>query len=485
MFLGIDIGTSSVKAIIVDEQDREIASATAPLRVDRPQPLWSEQDARAWWSATVAALDELAGRAPRQMEAVAAIGLSGQMLGVTLLDACDQPIRPALLWNDGRASAECAELAARVPDFVDRVGCRPMPGFSAPKIMWLARHEPDGIALTRRILLPKDYVRLCLSGEAATDRADGSATLLMETRAGTWSDEIAQACGISAALLPAVIDSDAIGGGLKADLATRWRLRPGLPIVGGAGDNMCGALGAGVVRSGDACISLGTSGVYFVANDRFVPAHRGGMHTHRHAVPGLFAQQGCVLSAAAALSWLMDLLKIESAAQFLAEIARADLGLQVPVFTPYLAGERTPHDDPAASATFSGLRIGMGPLHLGRAVLEGVAFALADCQDALIADGAPIRRLTLIGGGARSRFWAQILANALDRPLAIPTQAALGPALGAARLARKAVGGALLPIEDACAEEMVAPDRTMQAALTERRAIYRSHYGARQPTAAY
>ena len=479
MFLGIDIGTSSVKAIIVDERDHEVASASAPLRVDRPRPLWCEQDPGDWWSATTAALDELAARAPRCMEAVAALGLSGQMLGVTLLDAADAPIRPALLWNDGRAGAECAELAAIIPDFVDRVGCRPMPGFSAPKLLWLARHEPEAIKRTQRVLLPKDFVRLCLSGDAVTDLADGSATLLMNTRAGTWADDIASACGISTALLPPTVASGAVCGALRGKLAARWRLRRGLPIAGGAGDNMCGAVGAGVIKRGDACISLGTSGVYFVANDSFVPARGQGMHTHRHAVEGLFAQHGCVLSAAAALSWLMDLLKVEFAERFLADIENAGLAADaIPVFTPYLTGERTPHDDPTASATFSNLRMGMGPLQLGRAVLEGVAFALADCQDALGDAGAPIERIVLIGGGARSRFWAQLIANAIDRPLAIPAQAALGPALGAARLARQAVGGALMPGETPISE-VVTPDPAAQESLARRRTIYRAHYQGR------
>jgi len=475
VFLGLDIGTSSVKAIVVDALDREIASASVPLRLDRPQPLWSEQDPRAWWNATVAVLDELAARAPEGMEAVAAIGLSGQMLGVTLLDAADEPIRPALLWNDGRASAECVELAARIPDFADRVGCRPMPGFSAPKLLWLARHEPKAIERTRKVLLPKDYVRLCLSGEAITDLADGSATLLMDTRAGRWADDIARACGIATAQLPSPIASTSVGGALRRALAERWRLRPGLPIAGGAGDHMCGAVGAGGVKRGDACISLGTSGVYFVANDSFVPARGQGMHTHRHAIEGLFAQQGCVLSAAAALAWLMDLLRIESAEGFLADIEKAELAPDaIPVFTPYLAGERTPHDDPTASATFSGLRIGAGPLHLGQAVLEGVAFALADCQDALRGSGAPIEQVMLIGGGARSRFWAQIIANAIDRPLTIPAQAALGPALGAARLARQAVGGALIP-ETTGRGAVVTPDADAQETLARRRAAFRAH----------
>jgi xylulokinase len=480
MFLGLDIGTSGVKAIIVDEQDREVASATTPLRVDRPQPLWSEQDPDAWWRATETVLDKLAASAPQAMHGVAAIGLSGQMLGVTLLDAADQPIRPALLWNDGRATAECHDLVARIPDLIDRVGCRPMPGFSAPKILWLSRHEPAAIERTRKILLTKDHVRLRLTGEAVSDLADASATLLMETQVGSWSAEIVHACGISTDVLPRVVESAAVGGALRRELAARWGLHPGLPICGGAGDNMCGAAGAGAVKAGDAYISLGTSGVYFVANDRFVPARGQGMHTHRHAIPGLFAQHGCVLSAAAALSWIMDLIGIDSAERFVADIAAARFAPgEIPVFSPYLSGERTPHDDASATATFSHLHAGMGPLHLGRAVLEGVAFAIADCHEALVNAGAPIERIRLIGGGARSRFWAQIIADVIGQALAIPAKAALGPALGAARLARRAVGGELIPACQSEADEIViTPDPAGRSALAPRRAIHLLHYRA-------
>jgi xylulokinase len=475
MFLGIDIGTSGVKAIIVDESDREIASAVAPLAVQRPQPLWAEQDPEAWWGATCAALDALAAQGPERMGQVVAIGLSGQMLGVTLLDAADRPIRPALLWNDGRATAECAALREEVADFIDLTGASPMPGFPAPKLLWLARHEPQAIVRTRRVLLTKDYVRLRLTGEAVSDLADGSATLLMETEAGRWSARLAEVCGISTDHLPRLVESGAVGGVLRAELAQRWGLRAGIPIAGGGGDNMCGAVGAGVVRRGDAAISLGTSGVFFVANDRFVPARGQGMHTHRHAVSGLYGHNGCVLSAAAALAWIMEIVKADDATAFLAAIEAAALAPDaVPVFTPYLTGERTPYDDAAATATFSGLRIGMDAVHLGRAVLDGVAFALADCRDALAAAGAPIARLVLVGGGARSAYWARIIATVLGESLSIPAQAALGPALGAARLARQAVGGALVAGE---AEEVVVEPRAgLRDACAAQRDVYRRHY---------
>lgn len=477
MFLGIDIGTSGVKAILIDADDRELASAAAPLSVDRPRPLWSEQDPDAWWRATADVLDRLAADHPRLMEGVAALGLSGQMLGVTLLDAADRPIRPALLWNDGRASVECEDLLAAVPHFVERVGCRPMPGFSAPKVLWLSRHEPAAVAKARRVLLAKDYVRLCLTGEAVTDLADGSATLMMDTRAGTWCAEIVNACGIGIEMLPRLVGSSDAGGALRPELARRWRLRAGLPVAGGAGDNMCGGVGAGVVRSGDAFISLGTSGVYFVANDRFVPARGKGMHTHRHAVPGVFAQQGVVLSAASALAWIAEVLGRPSIDRFVAEIEAADLSPDdVPVFNPYLAGERTPHNDPGATATFSNLKFASGPLHLGRAVLDGVAFALADCQDALLEDGAPIGRVMLIGGGARSRFWSEIIATVIDRPVMIPATATLGPAFGAARLARHCCGGDLLARDEEA--HVVQPRVEWRDELVRRRDEFRARRAA-------
>lgn len=476
MFVGIDIGTSGVKGVLIDEHDRVMAEATAPLDVQRPHPLWCEQDPQAWWHATAQVMDRLAQTRP--LSHVAALGLSGQMLGVTLLDGNDEPLRPALLWNDGRAAEECALLEARVPDFAQRVGCRAMPGFSAPKLLWLARHESHMIDRARRVLLTKDYVRLCLTGEAVSDLADASATLLMETPEACWSDDIAKACGISIDMLPRLIASDAISASLRPELATRWGLRPGLPVAGGAGDNMCGAVGASVVARGDAFISLGTSGVYFVANDEFVPALSGGMHTHRHAVNDLYCQHGVVLSAAGALSWLAGILGIESIDEFVRGIEAANLApADVPVFTPYLGGERTPYNDPLATAAFSGMRHTTTILHLGRAVLDGVALAIADCHDALLGDAAPIDRIVLIGGGARSRLWCEIIATVLDRTLEISADAAVGPALGAARLARKAAGGPLIGSPASLRNE-IAPRVEWRDQYATKRGAFRRQYVA-------
>ncbi len=475
MHLGIDVGTSSVKAVLVDEADRIIAEAAHAVPISRPRSLWSEQDPQDWWDATCAALDRLAADAPQSMAAVKGIGLSGQMLGVTLLDAADRPIRPALLWDDGRAGDECKLLHERFADFPDIVGCRAMPGFSAPKLLWLARHEPEALRRTRRILLPKDYVRLQLTGDAASDRADSSATLLMDTREGDWHDGIVGFCGIERAWLPRLAESTDITGVVRPDLATRWQLDRQTPVVGGGGDNMCAGVGVGAVRAGEGYISLGTSGVYFIANDAFVPARGGGMHTHRHAVSGLFAQHAVVLSAAGSLAWVARLLGAQDVGALIARVEAAGLSpAETPVFTPYLAGERTPHDDPHLTATFSCLTYATGPLHLVQAVLEGVALALADGHEALRASGASARRLVLTGGGSRSRRWAELIASALGVPLVIHATSREGPALGAARLARQGTGGPLIARMSPDAR-FIEPDPGLRAALLAKRDAFRAH----------
>jgi xylulokinase len=475
MYLGIDIGTSSVKAVVMDDDDRPAATASAPLALSHPKPLWSEQAPEEWWQAVVDSLDALTAVSPAAMAAVRSIGLSGQMLGVTLLDAADAPIRPALLWNDGRASAECAELHRSLEDFVDIVGCRAMPGFSAPKLLWLSRHEPDAMERTRRILLTKDYIRLRLTGEAASDRADASATLMMDTALGDWHHGILAACGVDRTRLPRLVESSEVSGVLRGELATRWHLPAGTPLAGGGGDNMCAGVGVGAVQAGAAYISLGTSGVYFVANDRFVPAHGGGMHTHRHAVPGLFAQHAVVLSAGAALAWIASVLGRRDIAELVTEVESQRLSADVtPVFTPYLAGERTPHDNPLLTATFSGLTHMTGPHHLVQAVLEGVALALADGHAALTNDGARIERIVLTGGGARSALWARLVAAAIGQPLHLAADQRSGPAIGAARLARAAIGGPLIAKGES-ASPIIEVDSRLREQLARKRALFQEH----------
>ena len=474
MYLGIDVGTSGVKAVLIDDRDAAIGQALSPLVVDRPAPLHAEQAPEAWWQAACAALDRLAVERPADMRRVRAIGLSGQMLGVALLDAAGSALRPALLWNDGRATVEGAELMARLPGFADVTGAKPMPGFSAPKLLWLSRHEPENLARTRWILLPKDYVRLRLTGEATTDLADGSATLLMATLQGCWHAPILNACGVRAEQLPRIVGSAEISGRIKADLAARWQIPAGIPVAGGGGDNMCGGVGAGAVAAGDAYIGLGTSGIFFLANDRFVPARDRGMHTHRHAVAGLFAQHGVALSATACLDWIARLLNVDDVGAMMASLeAHPADPSRTPVFTPYLAGERTPYDDAALTATFSGLTIATERKELVQAVIEGVALAIADCGEALASTGARIGTPRLIGGGARSRLWATIVASALGRSVVLPASAAIGPALGAARLARAAIGGPLVAADGDLAE--IAPRDDWRDSLIAKRPIFRAH----------
>lgn len=480
LVLGIDLGTSGAKSVLVDAHDRVIAEASAPLPLSRPQPLWSEQEPQDWWHAVVTTLDALHAAAPNEMTGVDAIGLSGQMLGVTCLDASDHALRPAMLWNDARAGAECAIVEEAVPDFADLVGCRAMVGFPAPKLLWLVRHEPQLLAKTRRILLPKDYIRLRLTGIAASDRADASATLLMDTRAGTWSPELLSACGVSTEQMPALIDSQEIGGGLRPELASRWGLAAGTPVVGGAGDNMCGGVGAGIVEAGMASISLGTSGVYLVANDAFLPAHGQGLHTHRYAIEGLFAQNGCILSAGAALSWVARLVGAEDVPALIQEVEAAALPVaETPVFTPYLSGERTPHDDAGLNGAFSGLTPGTTRLHLVQSVLEGVAMALADCHEALISTGAAIDQGALVGGGANSRLWATLVASAIGLPLRRSQAATVGPALGAARLARLGLGGPLMADSREPEDDHILPEAAMAEALAAKKTRFARHLALR------
>lgn len=480
LVLGIDLGTSGAKSVLVDERDDIVAEASAPLALSRPRPLWCEQEPEDWWQAVAATLDALAAAEPKRMAAVGAIGLSGQMLGVACLDGSDRPLRPAILWNDGRAAAECAEVEAAVPDFAGLVGCRAMVGFPAPKLRWLAKHEPEVLAQTRRVLLPKDYVRLRLTGVAASDHADASATLLMDTLAQEWSAELLAACGISRGQLPALVASNEACGGLRPEFAQRWGMAAGTPVMGGAGDNMCGGVGAGIVASGMASISLGTSGVYFLANDRFLPARGQGMHTHRHAVDGLFAQNGCILSAGAALNWVAGLVGASDVPALIREVEAAAIPVgETPVFTPYLAGERTPHDDAGLAGAFSGLSMATTRLHLVQAVLEGVALALGDCHHALLSTGATVEQVALVGGGARSRLWSELVASAIGMPLSRSPGAAVGPALGAARLARQGIGGPLLADGTAAETGEIPSVPALAEALAEKRARFEQHLALR------
>ncbi len=440
MFLGLDLGTSSIKAVLVDAGDAVVAEASVPLTVQRPQPGWSEQDPAAWWEATLAAVDALHAQAPAALAGVAGIGLSGQMHGAVLLGEGHTVLRPAILWNDGRSSAECAALEASFPGLRGVTGNIAMPGFTAPKLLWLQRHEPAVFAATRLVLLPKAYLRLMLCGEAAEDMSDASGTLWLDVARRDWSDAALAATGLTRAQMPRLVEGNAAAGTLHAALAARWGMAAAPVIAGGAGDNAATAVGLGTVRPGDAFLSLGTSGVLFAATDQFRPNPASAVHAFCHALPATWHQMAVHLSAAASLDWWAAA-SGATAAALVDELGPVPAQPAPALFLPYLGGERTPHNDTAVRGAFLGLGYDADRRALTQAVLEGVGFTIRDGLDALRQAGTTLTGAVVTGGGARSRTWLGILASILDLPLSRPAAGEHGAALGAARLGRMAATG--------------------------------------------
>ncbi|MDQ2823166.1 MAG: xylulokinase [Pseudomonadota bacterium] len=486
MYLGIDLGTSEVKVLLMDAAQHIVASAHAPLTVARPQPHWAEQDPADWWHAACACIDAIAHSHPHAVAALRGIGLSGQMHGLVLLDAAGGVLRPAILWNDTRAGAECAELDRRVPSLGAITGNLAMPGFCAPKLLWVAQYEPQLFQRVAMVLLPKDYLRYRLTGEYITDMSDASGTLWLDVAQRDWSDVLLDACAIGRGQVPRLVEGCAPGGMLDAALAREWGIAGPVVVAGGAGDNAASAVGMGVVAPGDAFLSLGTSGVLFAASAACRPCPAQGVHTFCHALPGQWHQMGVMLSAASCLRWAAGVLGAADEAALLEEIAGAGSAVrhQAPLFLPYLSGERTPHNDPRASGAWVGLRHDTNRAHMGYAVLEGVAFGLRDCALALQAAGATIRVAALVGGGSQSAYWARLLASALDLPLTLNDGAQVGAALGAARLALLAAEPQMT-VAQVCGappvRETVAPDPAWQAPLLARHARFRQLYRQLQP----
>ena len=482
-YLGLDIGTSSVKALLVDATQRVLAIGNAPLDVSRPHPLWSEQEPEHWWQATLAAVAEVRATAPAARRELAGIGLSGQMHGATLLDAAGRVLRPAILWNDGRSGAECAELHRLLPDLTTRAGNIAMPGFTAPKLLWVRHHEPEIFAATAKVLLPKDYARFRMTGAYVSEMSDASGTLWLNVAARMWDDALLAATGLDRSHMPALVEGSETSALLSAELASVWGC-PRVPVAGGGGDNAASAVGIGAVRAGEGFLSLGTSGVVFAVSDRYASAPERTLHAFCHAVPDRWHGMSVILSAAAALSWVAEIVGATDIGALLTRVEAwansADHRANAPVFLPYLSGERTPHNDPEANGVFAGLRAGHGPEALVYAVLEGVAFALADGHEVLKAAGAPLTSCFLVGGGARSRFWGQMLADVLGVPLQLPQGAETGAALGAARLGMLAAGAG--DEASVCfappVEATFTPDAAAGAAYAPRLARYRALYPA-------
>jgi xylulokinase len=474
LFLGIDIGTSAVKAALIDESGALAAEASSPLELSRPRALWSEQNSDDWWAAANHAVQSFSAEHRR---AVRAVGVTGQMHGATLLDAGDRPLRPAILWNDGRAEAECAELEAAEPRSREITANMAFAGFTAPKLRWVARHEPEVFAATNTVLLPKDYVRLRMTGDKATDASDASGTLWLDVANRRWSDSMLAACGMHEGQMPRLFEGTEITGKLRGEVAQAWGMGE-VPVAAGAGDNAAAAIGAGVVADGDAFVSLGTSGVSFVATDTLRADADSGLHAFCHAIPGRWHQMSVMLSAAASLDWAANLLCME-VADLVDCARRADVSV-TPIFLPYLTGERTPHADPHAKAVFFGMTAGTDAPELARAVLDGVAMGLRDGLDIILAAGSRVESFTVVGGGSRSGYWGELIAAALGRPLVYREGATVGPALGAARLAQIASGAGT--VQGSCAPmpaiETIVPDPGVAEYFAERQPRFRKLYSA-------
>jgi len=418
---GIDLGTSGVKALAVDAGGQVLARVESGYPLSTPRPGWAEQDPEDWWRTTESAL----ARLEREAGTPDGIGLSGQMHGLVALGDGDRVLRPAILWNDQRTAAECAEIERTVglERLIALTGNRALTGFTAPKLVWLRHHEPDLYARITRIALPKDYVRLRLCGEHACDLADASGTLLVDVAARRWSDEVLGALEVERAWLPRLLEGPEVSGQTGA----------GVPVAAGAGDQAAGALGVGVDRPGPVSVALGTSGVVFAALERFVADPEARVHAFCHAVPGAWHAMGVMLSAAGSLRWLRDTIAPGAGYdELLAEAAAWPAGVEGLLFLPYLAGERTPHADPDARGAFTGLSVRHDRGALVRAVLEGVAFALRDSLDLIAGLGQPPSLGRVSGGGARGALWLQIVASVLELPLetvAVDEGAAFGAAL--------------------------------------------------------
>ena len=477
MFIGIDIGTTSVKSVLVDGAGDLVGSASAALAVSRPYPGWSEQDPNAWWDAVATTMDQLCAAQPEAMAQVEGIGLSGQMHGATLLDADGRVLRPAILWNDGRSAAECREIEAACPEARALTGNIAMPGFTAPKLLWVRRHEPDIFSQTAKVLLPKDYVRFHLTGAYVSDMSDAAGTYWLDVARRDWADPLLAATGLDRSHMPTLAEGTDPTGTLKPELCQRWGIARAPVVAGGAGDNAASACGIGAVTPGSAFLSLGTSGVLFVSNAAFAPNTAGAVHTFCHALPNTWHQMGVILSATDSLNWLSRVL--ETPAPTLAESLGGAVTAPSPVtFLPYLSGERTPWNDADARGVFVGLSQSTDRGALAQAVLEGVAFAFRDCLRVLGDAGTEVTRAFAVGGGANSRLWLQIMASVLDRPLDLGAEADVGASLGAARLGMAAARGGdpTRFMRPPRIDATIDPDPTLVPLYAERYARYRQLY---------
>ena len=485
MYLGLDLGTSAVKALLVDENGTPIDSRKASLKVIRPHAGWSEQDPEGWWQAANSAVLALRDSCPRQMAAVRGIGLSGQMHGLTALDEHDRILRRAILWNDTRSAPQAARLDSDTPAFRQRGGNAVMPGFTAPKAVWMSENEPALFDRIRTILLPKDYLRLRMSGEKIAEMSDAAGTLWLDVAARDWSAPLLAASGLNRSMMPDLVEGNAAGGQLRQEIATAWGIEGQPVIAGGGGDNAAAAIGLGVTRGGDSFLSLGTSGVVFTVTDKFTPAPASGVHAFCHALPDTWHAMGVILAASDCIEWLCEITGTP-VEMLMAELDRAadPAGHKIPdlLFHPYLSGERTPHNDATARAGFFGLARHQCRADMTRSVLQGVSFAIADAVSALDNAGAGPGAMLATGGGAANRRWLGYIAAVTGRDIHLPQAGDFGAALGAARLGMMADGAML---KDVCTspalQTVIAPDPALTDSLCTAYERWRQLYQAVRP----
>ena len=487
--LGIDVSTTATTALLIDERGEVVAVAATEYPFETPQPLWSEQDPAVWWYATVQSIRQVIAQAAIDPAAIAAIGLTGQMHGLVLLDEAGAVLRPAILWNDHRTAAQCDESRARLgkEELIRLTGNDALTGFTAPKILWVRQEEPEIFSRARHALLPKDYLRYLLTGELATDRADGAGMLLLDLQTRDWSPTVLQALELPADFVPRAYEGPEVTGHVSAMAAQDTGLVAGTPVVAGGGDQAAGAVGVGAVAEGIVSLALGTSGVVFATVNSPFYEPQGRLHAFCHAVPGRWHLMGVMLAAAGSLRWYRDTLAPGMEYdELLAPAAAIAPGSEGLLFLPYLTGERTPHPDPLARGAFVGLTVRHAQPHLTRAVLEGVAFGLRDSFELMKGVGlTAIRQVRISGGGARSPLWRQILADVLNSEL-VTVNTTEGAAYGAALLA--GVGaGIWRDVDAACAATIHITGNTLpngEAACRYEAAhsVYRELYPALQAT---
>lgn len=432
MYLGIDLGTSGIKVVLIDEQQNIIASEKIGLSTQRKHPKWSEQNPQDWIDALEKVMVSLKNTHLNVLKLVKGIGLSGHMHGATLIDKYDQVLRPCILWNDTRSYKEAHELDC-IKAFRDITLNIVFPGFTAPKLLWVKNNEPEIFKKTAKVLLPKDYLRLYLSGEYVSDMSDAAGTGWLDVKNRCWNESLLEHTGLNISHMPSLVESVDIATILKENIATRWGMKKGVVIAGGAGDNVATALGAGTVHNGDSFVSLGSSGVLFTTVTDFKADPCSAIHTFCHGFANQWHQMGVILSATSSLEWFAQI-NNTTAEQLSNELG---VDLKAPnstVFLPYLSGERTPHNDANIQGVFAGLNHHCHRKNLTQAILEGVSFALKDNLQALKLCGAKIEKVTILGGGSNSKYWLELMATVLDMPIDIPKEGDFGASFGAARL---------------------------------------------------